>query len=140
MTSARDRGAARWDRAARYLKVARILHAHPEGVSAQQIADQIGLAQKFQERTLFEKTDNLDLVAQLITIEAPRRGDDNAIAAAALDFVGEPTPARLAFLKLEEMRAHRQRRARLVEQRQRHERLRRDQSLWLNFDVREEGA
>ena len=48
----RDRGGLKWDRAARYLKVAMILHAHPEGISAQQIADQIGVSKRTAYRDL----------------------------------------------------------------------------------------
>jgi predicted DNA-binding transcriptional regulator YafY len=52
MTMNRDRGGLKWDRAARYLKVAMILHAHPEGISAQQIADQIGVSKRTAYRDL----------------------------------------------------------------------------------------
>ena len=56
MDGARDRGGLKWDRAARYLKVAMILHAHPEGVSAQQIADQIGVS----KRTVYRDLEAMD--------------------------------------------------------------------------------
>src|SRR5688500_12759165 len=37
MTVARDRGGAKWDRAARYLKIAMILHEHSQGIAVQSI-------------------------------------------------------------------------------------------------------
>jgi predicted DNA-binding transcriptional regulator YafY len=58
---ARDRGGLKWDRAARYLKVAMILHAHPEGISAQQIADQIGVS----KRTAYRDLEAMSLDADL---------------------------------------------------------------------------
>ncbi len=61
MDGARDRGGLKWDRAARYLKVAMILHAHPEGVSAQQIADQIGVS----KRTAYRDLQAMDTEAEL---------------------------------------------------------------------------
>jgi predicted DNA-binding transcriptional regulator YafY len=57
----RDRGGVKWDKAARYLKVAMILHAHPEGISAQQIADQIGVS----KRTAYRDLDAMSLDADL---------------------------------------------------------------------------
>jgi proteasome accessory factor B len=57
----RDRGGAKWDRAARYLKVAMILHAHPEGIGAQQIADQIGVSKRTAYRDLAALSLDADL-------------------------------------------------------------------------------
>ncbi len=37
-----ERGSVKWDRAARYLRIASILHAHADGISAKEIADRIG--------------------------------------------------------------------------------------------------
>lgn len=61
MDGSRDRGGLKWDRAARYLKVAMILHAHPEGIGAQQIADQIGVS----KRTAYRDLQAMDNDAQL---------------------------------------------------------------------------
>lgn len=61
MSGMRDRGGAKWDRAARYLKVAMILQAHPEGISAQQIADQIGVS----KRTAYRDLQAMELDAEL---------------------------------------------------------------------------
>lgn len=47
-----ERGSVKWDRAARYLKVASILHAHPEGIPAQGIADRIGASKRTVYRDL----------------------------------------------------------------------------------------
>jgi proteasome accessory factor B len=47
-----DRGRAKWDRAARYLKIAMILHAHPEGISARDIAGRVGVAVRTVYRDL----------------------------------------------------------------------------------------
>jgi proteasome accessory factor B len=42
----------KWDRAARYLRVASILHAHPEGISAADIARQVGVSKRTAYRDL----------------------------------------------------------------------------------------
>ena len=47
-----DRAGTKWDRAARYLRIARILHAHPEGIAAQDVADQIGVSKRTVYRDL----------------------------------------------------------------------------------------
>lgn len=56
-----DRAGAKWDRAARYLKVAMALHAHPEGISAQAIADRIGVS----KRTVYRDLQAMDMDADL---------------------------------------------------------------------------
>jgi proteasome accessory factor B len=56
-----DRGGAKWDRAARYLKVAMALHAHPEGITARAIADRIGVS----VRTVYRDLDAMSLDADL---------------------------------------------------------------------------
>jgi len=56
-----DRGGAKWDRAARYLKVAMALHAHPEGISAQAISDRIGVS----KRTVYRDLQAMELDADL---------------------------------------------------------------------------
>lgn len=61
MSAASDRGGAKWDRAARYLKLARILHGHREGISAQALADQIGVS----KRTVYRDLDAMQLDAGL---------------------------------------------------------------------------
>jgi proteasome accessory factor B len=47
-----ERGSVKWDRAARYLRIATILHAHGEGISAQDIADRIGASKRTVYRDL----------------------------------------------------------------------------------------
>src|SRR5688500_6454778 len=61
MTDARDRGSAKWDRAARYLKIAMILRDHPDGISAQALADRIGVS----KRTVYRDIEAMDLDAGL---------------------------------------------------------------------------
>lgn len=61
MTDVRDRGSAKWDRAARYLKIAMILRDHPDGLSAQSLADRIGVA----KRTIYRDIEAMDLDAGL---------------------------------------------------------------------------
>jgi proteasome accessory factor B len=56
-----DRGGAKWDRAARYLKVAMALHAHPEGISAQALSDRIGVS----KRTVYRDLQAMELDADL---------------------------------------------------------------------------
>ena len=55
-----DRG-GKWDRAARYLRIATILHAHPEGISAKDIATQVGVA----KRTIYRDLDAMSMDAEL---------------------------------------------------------------------------
>ena len=62
MSPAVDREGSKWDRAARLLRVATVLHAHPAGISAQAIADQIGVS----KRTVYR-----DLVAMESDAELP---------------------------------------------------------------------
>jgi proteasome accessory factor B len=62
MSPAVDREGSKWDRAARLLRVATVLHAHPTGISAQAIADQIGVS----KRTVYR-----DLVAMEMDAELP---------------------------------------------------------------------
>ena len=42
----------KWDRAARYLRVAMILHGHPDGISAADIAEQVGISKRTAYRDL----------------------------------------------------------------------------------------
>ena len=60
-TETGSRAREKWDRAARYLKIARILHGHPEGISAQAIADQVG----FSKRTVYRDLQAMDRFAEL---------------------------------------------------------------------------
>ena len=62
MSPAVDREGSKWDRAARLLRVATVLHGHPAGISAQAIADQIGVS----KRTVYR-----DLVAMEMDAELP---------------------------------------------------------------------
>jgi len=50
--SVEDRAGTKWDRAARYLKTAMILHAHPEGIGAARIAEQVGVSKRTTYRDL----------------------------------------------------------------------------------------
>ncbi len=61
MDARSDRAGLKWDRAARYLKIATILHAHPEGIGAQALADQIGVS----KRTVYRDLDAMQLDADL---------------------------------------------------------------------------
>ncbi len=62
MSTNRDRGGAKWDRAARYLKIAQVLHAHGEaGISAADLSRQIGVS----KRTIYRDLDAMDLDAGL---------------------------------------------------------------------------
>jgi predicted DNA-binding transcriptional regulator YafY len=62
MTSVSDRGGAKWDRAARYLKIATVLHAHGEaGIGAVELAKQIGVS----KRTVYRDLEAMDLDAGL---------------------------------------------------------------------------
>ena len=61
MNDASDRGGAKWDRAARYLKIAMLLRDHPDGMTAQGLADRIGVA----KRTIYRDLDAMDLDAGL---------------------------------------------------------------------------
>ncbi len=62
MTTYDDRAGSKWDRAARYLKIAQVLRAHGEaGISAQALADQIGVS----KRTIYRDLERMDLDAGL---------------------------------------------------------------------------
>lgn len=52
MSPPRDRGGAKWDRAARYMKIAMILRDRPEGITAQGLADQVGVSKRTAYRDL----------------------------------------------------------------------------------------
>ena len=57
MNTFEERGGTKWDRAARYLKIATVLHAHGEtGIGAQALADQIGVS----KRTIYRDLDGMD--------------------------------------------------------------------------------
>ena len=58
MSTFDDRGGTKWDRAARYLRIAQVLHAHGDaGISAADIAKQIGVS----KRTVYRDLENIDL-------------------------------------------------------------------------------
>jgi proteasome accessory factor B len=62
MTSFDDRGGTKWDRAARYLRIAQVLHAHGEaGISAAALARQVGVS----KRTIYRDLDAMDMDAGL---------------------------------------------------------------------------
>ena len=61
MSPAVDREGSKWDRAARLLRVATVLHAHPAGISAQAIADQIGVSKRTVYRDLIAMELDADL-------------------------------------------------------------------------------
>ena len=47
-----DRGGAKWDKAARYLRIAMLLNDHADGMSAQDLADRIGVSKRTVYRDL----------------------------------------------------------------------------------------
>jgi predicted DNA-binding transcriptional regulator YafY len=62
MSTFDERGGTKWDRAARYLKIAQVLHAHGEaGISAVDLAKQIGVS----KRTVYRDLDAMDFDAGL---------------------------------------------------------------------------
>jgi predicted DNA-binding transcriptional regulator YafY len=58
---AHDRGGAKWDKAARYLRIAMVLHAHPAGLSARDLASRIGVS----VRTVYRDLESMSLDAEL---------------------------------------------------------------------------
>ena len=50
--TATERGGAKWDRAARYLLIVAQLQAHPDGISAVDIAERIGVSRRTVYRDL----------------------------------------------------------------------------------------
>ena len=48
----RDRAGLKWDRSARYLKIARLLHQHRAGISASALADLVGVSKRTVYRDL----------------------------------------------------------------------------------------
>ena len=52
MNTIADRGGAKWDKAARYLRIAMLLNDHPDGLSAQELADRIGVSKRTVYRDL----------------------------------------------------------------------------------------
>ncbi|HET7677663.1 MAG TPA: WYL domain-containing protein [Candidatus Limnocylindrales bacterium] len=48
----RERAGQKWDKAARYLRIAGILHAHPGGIRAEEIAEQVGVSRRTVYRDL----------------------------------------------------------------------------------------
>jgi predicted DNA-binding transcriptional regulator YafY len=56
-----ERGGAKWDKAARYLKIAMLLNDHPDGLSAQDLADRIGVS----KRTVYRDLKSMDSDAGL---------------------------------------------------------------------------
>ena len=62
MSTLDERGGTKWDRAARYLKIATVLHAHgEEGISATALAKQVGVS----SRTIYRDLDAMDMDAGL---------------------------------------------------------------------------
>ena len=62
MSTFDERGGTKWDRAARYLKIAQVLHAHGEaGISAAALARQVGVS----KRTVYRDLDAMDFDAGL---------------------------------------------------------------------------
>ncbi len=61
MSPVLDREGSKWDRAARFLRVAYVLNAHPDGISASAIADQIGVS----KRTVYRDLQAMELDAEL---------------------------------------------------------------------------
>jgi CRISPR-associated endonuclease/helicase Cas3 len=61
MVDARDRAGRKWDRAARYLKIAFLLQGNPEGIGPQAIADHIGVS----KRTVYRDLESMQSDAEL---------------------------------------------------------------------------
>jgi predicted DNA-binding transcriptional regulator YafY len=61
VSPALDREGSKWDRAARFLRVATVLHAHPDGITAAAIAEQIGVS----KRTVYRDLQAMELDADL---------------------------------------------------------------------------
>ena len=61
MNTIADRGGAKWDKAARYLRIAMLLNDHPDGLSAQDLADRIGVS----KRTIYRDIESMDSDAGL---------------------------------------------------------------------------
>lgn len=61
MNPLQDRGGAKWDRAARYLRIAMILAEHPDGITAQAVADHVGVS----KRTVYRDLSAMELDAGL---------------------------------------------------------------------------
>jgi proteasome accessory factor B len=61
MSVARDRGGAKWDRAARYFKIAMILHEHSHGIAVQSIADLVGVSKRTIYRDLSAMTTDAEV-------------------------------------------------------------------------------
>lgn len=62
MSTYDERGGSKWDRAARYLKIAQVLRAHGEsGISAVALADQVGVS----KRTIYRDLEAMDIDAGL---------------------------------------------------------------------------
>jgi len=58
MSTFDERGGSKWDRAARYLRIAQVLHAHGDaGISAAALARQIGVS----KRTIYRDLDAMDM-------------------------------------------------------------------------------
>jgi predicted DNA-binding transcriptional regulator YafY len=61
MNTIAERGGAKWDKAARYLRIALMLRDHPDGLSAQDLADRIGVS----KRTVYRDLKSMDSDAGL---------------------------------------------------------------------------
>ena len=61
MNIVNERGGAKWDRAARYLRIAMLLRDHPDGLSAQELANRIGVS----KRTVYRDIEAMDSDAGL---------------------------------------------------------------------------
>jgi proteasome accessory factor B len=61
MNTFSERGGAKWDKAARYLRIAMLLRDHPDGMSAQDLANRIGVS----KRTIYRDIESMDSDAGL---------------------------------------------------------------------------
>jgi proteasome accessory factor B len=57
----RDRGGSKWDKAARYLRIATILFGHPAGISAKDVSTQLGVS----VRTVYRDLTSMEIDAAL---------------------------------------------------------------------------
>jgi len=56
-----DRGGAKWDRAARYLRIALLLRDHPDGLSAEDLGKRIGVSKRTIYRDVNSMTEDAEL-------------------------------------------------------------------------------
>src|SRR5262249_29132354 len=104
---------------------------------ANEIADEVALAQKSQQGTLVMEADDLDLIAEMISIEPSTRRDQHSIPSPLLELMGQADSMAVQLLELEEMAAQGKRWRCQPYQGKRDKALRCQQPFRLNLDIRE---